>query len=168
MFLAGGRGGAGAESAAARLRRRNRGLDAQHFALAGHTITAYDISPGMIAVLRTRCAEQIAAGAVRTVVGTLDDLRAAVSRSEPFDAVLCNFAVLSLIRDLRPVFRFFGDVPRPGGRLVLSIQNSWFAGDVWSRAFSLLGYPRLYATWLLWALTILAAAGTPTKPAKQP
>jgi SAM-dependent methyltransferase len=111
------------------------GLDAQHFAAAGHTVTAYDISPGMMAVLRTRCAAQIESGVVRSVVGTLDDLRAAIDPSERFDGVLCNFAVLSLIRDLHPVFRLLADVLRPGGRLIFSIQNPWFIGDVKTRVF---------------------------------
>jgi SAM-dependent methyltransferase len=111
------------------------GLDAQYYASVGHRVTAYDISPGMIEVLTARCAACINDGSIRPIVGTLDDLRAAVATSVPFDAVLCNFAVLSLIQDLHPVLRFFGTVVRPGGRLILSLQNPWFIGDLKTRAF---------------------------------
>jgi SAM-dependent methyltransferase len=111
------------------------GLDAQHLALAGHAVMAYDISPGMMAVLRARCAAQIEGGVVRTVVGTLADLRAAVGSSPQFDGILCNFGVLSLIRDLHPVFHVFAAVLRPGGTLIVSIQNPWFIGDLRTRAF---------------------------------
>ena len=121
------------------------GLDAEHFASTGHTVTAYDISPGMMAVLQKRCSVQIAEGSVRAVVGTLDDLRAVIGNAATFDAVVCNFAVLSLIRDLRSVLRFFGSVVRPGGRLILSIQNPWFIGDIKTGAFwnALWGFARV-------------------------
>jgi hypothetical protein len=89
----------------------------------------------MMAVLSDRCATRIASGTVIPVVGTLDDLRAAVRGSPPFDAALCNFAVLSLIQDLRPVFRVLSGMVRPDGTLVVSVQNPWFRGDVTTRAF---------------------------------
>jgi ubiquinone/menaquinone biosynthesis C-methylase UbiE len=111
------------------------GVDAAHLAASGHTVTAYDVSPGMMAVLRERCAAQIGGGSIQTVVGSLEDLRAAIGPAAVFDAVLSNFAVLSLIRDLHPVLRFFGTIVRPGGRLILSIQNPWFSGDMKTRAF---------------------------------
>jgi SAM-dependent methyltransferase len=111
------------------------GIDAQYYASVGHRVTAYDISPGMMEVLTARCAARVNDGTIQPVVGTLDDLRRAVANSAPFDAALCNFAVLSLIRDLHPVLRFFGRVVRPGGKLILSLQNPWFIGDVKTRAF---------------------------------
>jgi SAM-dependent methyltransferase len=111
------------------------GLDAEHYAAAGHTVTAYDISPEMMAVLSQRCAAPIASGTVRPVVGTLDDLCRTVRGVPPFDAAVCNFAVFSLIRDLQPVFRALGAMVRPGGTVIVSIQNPWSRRDVASGAF---------------------------------
>jgi SAM-dependent methyltransferase len=53
----------------------------------------------------------------------------------PFDAVISNFAVLNLIRDLSPVIRHFASAVRPGGLLLLAVQNPWFSGDIMTPAF---------------------------------
>jgi SAM-dependent methyltransferase len=119
------------------------GLDAEHFADLGHRVTAYEPSAGMLALLRTRCAAQIAAGTVSPLGGTFAEVREALAGTPPFDGAICNFAVLSMIPRLGPVFRFLGSVVRPGGRLLISIQNPWYPGDLRRRAFwrALLGFP---------------------------
>jgi SAM-dependent methyltransferase len=119
------------------------GLDAEHFAARGLHVTAYEPSAGMLAMLRERCAAQVGSGAVVPLGGTFDELEAALSGIPPFDGVVCNFAVFSMVARLAPVFRLFGRVVRPGGRVLISIQNPWYPGDVRSRAFlkALLGVP---------------------------
>lgn len=120
------------------------GLDAEHFAARGHHVVAYDLSEGMVAVLRERCAAQIAAGRIVALAGTLDQVQPRLAELAPFDAVVCNFAVLSLVAELRPVLRLFGGVVRPGGVVLASIQNPLYHGDLRTRAFwrALLRFPR--------------------------
>jgi SAM-dependent methyltransferase len=119
------------------------GLDAEHLAERGRTVTAYEPSAGMLSLLRTRCAAAIAAGSVVPLGGTFAELEHALAGKPPFDGVVCNFAVLSMVPRLDPVFRLFGRVTRPGGRVLISIQNPWYPGDLRSRAFwkALLGFP---------------------------
>lgn len=120
------------------------GLDAEHFAALGHPVVAYDLSEGMIAVLRERCAAQIAEGRIAALAGTLDQVQPRLAELAPFDGVICNFAVLSLVPEPRPVLRLFGRVVRPGGVVLASIQNPLYHGDLRTRAFwrALLRFPR--------------------------
>lgn len=111
------------------------GLDTAHLAGLGHSVVAYDLSDGMIAVLRERCAAAIAAGTVEPFAGTLDEVRAALQARAPFDAVVSDFAVFSSVARFGPVFRLLGALVRPGGALVLSIQNPWHPGDMRTRGF---------------------------------
>jgi 2-polyprenyl-3-methyl-5-hydroxy-6-metoxy-1,4-benzoquinol methylase len=120
------------------------GLDAEHFASLGHSIVAYDLSDGMIDVLRERCRTQIASGQVVPLAGTLHEVRPALLQMQRFDAVICNFAVFSLIPELEPVLRLFGEIVRPGGVVLISVQNPLYRGDLLRRAFwkALLSFPR--------------------------
>jgi SAM-dependent methyltransferase len=120
------------------------GIDAEHFADRGHTVVAFDVSAGVLEVLRSRCARHLASGAVTVLAGDLVALRTRLQALPPFDAVICNFAVLNLIEDLQPVFDLFAARLRPGGKVLITIQNPWALGDVLSRAFvkSLLSFPR--------------------------
>jgi SAM-dependent methyltransferase len=111
------------------------GLDAEHFAALGHHVTAYDTSEGMVDVLRRRCDGQIAAGRVATLIGSLGEVRSAVVAGGPYDIVLCNFAVFSLLPRLGETFRLFGEVVRSGGAVVTCMQNPWWPGEVRLRQF---------------------------------
>jgi SAM-dependent methyltransferase len=119
------------------------GLDTEHFVQAGHRVTAYDLSDGMIGVLRHRCAAQIAAGTVAPMAGTLEQVRSALAARAPFDAIVANFAVFSTISRLAPVFRLFGELVAPGGTVLISMQNPWYGPDMRTREFwrALLGAP---------------------------
>jgi SAM-dependent methyltransferase len=111
------------------------GIDAEHLASLGHEVTAYDLSEGMLSVLRSRCAAQVAAGTIVPIGGTLDEVRQALAERGPFDGILCNFGVFSMIPRLRPVFRLFGELLRPGGIALVSVQNPWYPGDLRTRGF---------------------------------
>jgi ubiquinone/menaquinone biosynthesis C-methylase UbiE len=111
------------------------GWDAEHFAALGHHVTAYDLSGGMLERLRERCADAVAAGRVVTIAGTLDELADALRGAEPFNRVICNFAVLSMIPDPARVLGVLARVLRPGGRVLISIQRAWSWKGVPRRAF---------------------------------
>jgi len=111
------------------------GLDVEHFAGRGYHVTAYEPSAGMLGVLRERCAAHLGAGRVVALGGTLAELEAALADAPPFDGVVCNFAVFSLLPRLEPVFRLFGRIVRPGGRVLITIQNPWYLADMRRAAF---------------------------------
>jgi hypothetical protein len=89
----------------------------------------------MIGVLRRRCAAEIAASRVSALAGPLEAVRGALAARAPFDAVVSNFAVFSTIERLDQVFRLLGGLVRPGGALIVSIQNPWYPGDMRHAAF---------------------------------
>jgi len=111
------------------------GLDAEHFAARGFHVTAYEPSAGMLGLLRARCAAHVAAGTVVPLGGTPAELETELAGAAPFDGVVCNFAVFSLLPRLSPVFRLFGRIVRPGGRLLVAIQNPWYSADMRRPAF---------------------------------
>jgi Glycosyltransferase family 87 len=68
-----------------------------------------------------------------------------------------QFVVLAI-----PMFILATDAPELGGWLVATVLLLWLPESwTWERFtagwWALLGYPRLFATWMLWALTITAA-----------
>ena len=111
------------------------GLDAERFASLGHSVTAYDISSGMLDVLRQRCAAQIAEGSVATIGGPLEEASAVLFDLGPFDAVISNFAVFSTIADLGPVFELLASALKKGGLLLILIQNPWDSAHLTTLAF---------------------------------
>jgi SAM-dependent methyltransferase len=111
------------------------GIDAEHFAGRGHQVTAYDLSEGMLEALRRRCAALVAAGSVVPVAGPLDEARPALTAGAPYDAVICNFAVFSVVPRLDELFRLLGAWVRPGGSALICIQNPWAPEDLRKRSF---------------------------------
>lgn len=111
------------------------GIDAKHFAQLGHHVTAYDVSPGMLAVLERRCAPEMAAGTVVPVFAPPHRAREPLAAGAPYDAILCNFAVFTLIRTLSDTFRLFGELVRPGGAVLICIQNPWWPEEMRMRSF---------------------------------
>ena len=119
------------------------GIDAEHFATLGHFVAACDYSHGMLQVLRRRCATLIGDGRVVPVVGELGEAAAVLEELAPFDAILSNFAVFSTIHDLQPVLALFSKLLRPGGLLLILVQNPWDRQQIKTGAFwkSLLASP---------------------------
>jgi SAM-dependent methyltransferase len=111
------------------------GIDAEHFASLGHRVTAYDLSAGMLAILRRRCPSQVARGTIVPIAGSLDEAREAIAAQGPFDAIVVNFAVFTLLPRLDPVFRFFAGVVRPGGVILICMQNPWWWREMRYRSF---------------------------------
>jgi SAM-dependent methyltransferase len=111
------------------------GLDAEHFAGRGHKVVAYDISEGMIAMLRRRCAAQLAAGTVEAFAGTLENSYGELAARAPYDAIVADFAVLSSIGSLAPLFHALARLLAPGGSLLAAIQNPWNPRDLRTPGF---------------------------------
>jgi SAM-dependent methyltransferase len=109
------------------------GTDAAWYAARGHRVVAYDVSTGMVDVLRSRCATEIAAGAIVPVVGGQQVLDDALSRIAPVDAVTANFAALNHVADLESVFAALAPRLRAGGVLVASLLNPLQRTDVRGR-----------------------------------
>src|SRR4051794_26027235 len=106
------------------------GTDAAWYAMRGHCTIAYDISAGMVDILRRRCAREIAEGRVIPIAGGLDRLESELEKIGPLAAVATNFAVLNHISDLRPVFRVFNSHLAPRGAVVANVLNPFYWRDI--------------------------------------
>lgn len=111
------------------------GIDAEHFAKLGHSVTAYDVSEGMLGVLGRRCDAEIAAGTIVPIIGPSAQARQELAARAPYDAVLCNFAVFSTLERLDETFRLFGSLMRPGGTAMICIENLWWRPEMRTRKF---------------------------------
>jgi SAM-dependent methyltransferase len=109
------------------------GTDAAWYAARGHHVVAYDISAGMVNVLRSVHADTVARGQIVPVAGSLDDLDQVLRPLAPVDAIAANFAVLNHVRDLEPLFRVLSSHVRPGGSLVASLLNPVLLADMRQR-----------------------------------
>jgi SAM-dependent methyltransferase len=106
------------------------GTDAAWYAARGHRVVAYDVSTGMVDVLRSRCATEIAAGSIVPVIGGQRVLDDALSRLAPVDVVTANFAALNHVADLESVLAALAPRLRSGGVLVASLLNPLQRTDV--------------------------------------
>ncbi|MES2178530.1 MAG: methyltransferase domain-containing protein [Gemmatimonadota bacterium] len=106
------------------------GIDAAWYAARGHQVIAYDISRGMVNLLRTRCAAEIAAGVIAPVDGDLDNLIAMLERTGPVTAVAANFAVLNHFRDLNPLLRLLERYMVRDGAVIASVLNPFYRRDM--------------------------------------
>src|SRR5215218_8882724 len=132
------------------------GTDAAWYASRGHRVVAYDVSAGMVDVLRSRCADAIALVRILPIVGGMDDLAVAIRSVAPVDAVAANFAVMNHFADLEPVFAFMASHLRPNGALVASLLNPLYRTDMRRRWW-------LKRVWLtLWADTVTVPGAVTT------
>jgi SAM-dependent methyltransferase len=121
------------------------GIDARFFAERGFTIDAYDVDPRMREFFVEHCRELIDLGRVTLDGSAYRDfltLRPANNKRRA-DLVIANFAPLNLIDDLRELFAKFHALTTPGGKVLASVLNPYFIGDLrglsWWR-----GAPRLW------------------------
>jgi SAM-dependent methyltransferase len=106
------------------------GLDAAWYASHGHTVIAYDPSSGMIDQVATRCAREIAKGAIIPVSAPFARFPDALPLDGRVDAIVANFAVLNLVADLPDLFRRFARVVGPGGIVLVSVLNPLYWRDL--------------------------------------
>lgn len=104
------------------------GLDAAHYADLGYRVYVWDPSPAMLDRTRENCRAHIASGSVTVLAqhhpGALPAKLAAVT---------ANFAVTSLIPDLRTQFAEWAALLAANGLVFLSVQNLWYWRDVEQR-----------------------------------
>jgi SAM-dependent methyltransferase len=111
------------------------GMDARFFAERGFMIDAYDVDPRMREFFAEHCKDLIDSGCV-----TLDGrpygeflARPIAGSGRHTDLVICNFAPLNLVEDLRELFERFRVLTGPKGRVLASVLNPCFVGDMRSR-----------------------------------
>ncbi|HEX4348640.1 MAG TPA: methyltransferase domain-containing protein [Vicinamibacterales bacterium] len=98
------------------------GLDAASYARHGYRVLAWDASPGMLAELRRRCADDIEAG--RVVAGSSDtDFSVQLDAWPPAQALTADFAVLNMIRDPAAIFALAARHLASPGWVIVSVLN---------------------------------------------
>jgi len=106
------------------------GTDAAWYAARGHRVVAYDVSTGMMDLLRARCAGQIEAGRIMPALGTLDDMESALEVHGPVAAIAANFSVLNHVGNLQPLLQLLASHLVPGGVLLASVLNPFYRSDM--------------------------------------
>ena len=106
------------------------GTDASWYAAHGHRVIAYDPSHGMLAVLRERCAAEIAEDSIRPIAGDLELLVEELEFAGPVAAIAANFAVLNHVRDLRPLFGTLAPYLVRDGVIVAIVLNPFYWRDM--------------------------------------
>jgi SAM-dependent methyltransferase len=111
------------------------GIDARFFAERGFAVDAYDVDPRMREFFAQHCRDLIETGNV-----TLDDrtyreflTRSGADGARRADLVISNFAPLNLVDDLDELFAKFHSLTGPQGKVLASVLNPLFFGEMRSR-----------------------------------
>jgi SAM-dependent methyltransferase len=104
------------------------GIDARHYAQCGHRVSAYDVDPRMCAYLADYCREEIERNAIVLHQGTYRSFIEQTTAAA--DLITANFAPLNLIDDLPELFRKFHALARPRARILASVLNPLYLGDL--------------------------------------
>ncbi len=121
------------------------GIDSRFFAERGFTVEAYDSDPRMRDFFAEYCGDFLKSGRISLDASAYREflIHRPAAGGRRFDLVICNFAPLNLIDDLEELFAKFGALTAPNGRILASVLNPYFIGDLkspwwWRRA------PRLW------------------------
>jgi len=108
------------------------GIDARAFAAQGYRVCIYDTDPEMQAACERLCRDEIGRGQVTLWKDDFDTfLQSTVTpMATPPELGVANFAPLNLVDRPDAVFRAFARLTSPRGRVLASVLNPWFAGDV--------------------------------------
>jgi SAM-dependent methyltransferase len=108
------------------------GIDARFFAERGFTVDAYDVDPKMRDYFADHCRDLIDAGRVTLDGSAYRDFltHSPAESGRRADLALANFAPLNLVDDLRELFRKFHALTAPNGRVLASVLNPCFIGDL--------------------------------------
>jgi SAM-dependent methyltransferase len=113
------------------------GEDAKFYAEQGFRVFAYDVDVEMCATLRVHCSEEIATERVTLIESSYDRILdgAALHDVCDIDLVTANFAPMNLVPDPQKAFDTFRSIVAERGRLLLSVLNPSFIGDMRYRWF---------------------------------
>jgi SAM-dependent methyltransferase len=108
------------------------GIDARFFAERGFTVDAYDVDPKMCEFLATHCRDLIGSGRVTLDCGNYQEFlsRNASGVGRRVDLIISNFAPLNQADDLHRLFAKFHALTHPDGKLLLSVLNPYYIGDM--------------------------------------
>jgi SAM-dependent methyltransferase len=110
------------------------GMDAKFYAERGLQVIAYDHDPRMCASFARRCQGEMEAGQISLYEGEygefLGRLAPALRQQYAVELVTCNFAPLNLIEDLTGLFHALHKLSAPRARILASVLNPWFVGDM--------------------------------------
>jgi SAM-dependent methyltransferase len=108
------------------------GIDACVYAEHGFTVGAYDVDPGMRRYFAIRCRGHINAGRITLDSGSYPQFLACgdTNGGRRVDMVTSDFAPLNLIADLAALFEKFHALTLPGGKILVSVLNPYFLGDL--------------------------------------
>jgi SAM-dependent methyltransferase len=107
------------------------GIDAHFFAEHGFTVRVYDTDPRMREYLAGFCRDLIDAGAITIEEGSYRVFLNSRDGGAPSaELVTANFAPLNLVDDLPALFAKFAALTVPGGKVLASVLNPYFAGDM--------------------------------------
>lgn len=113
------------------------GTDAKFYAERGFRVFAYDVDDAMRAAFRARCADDIAANRVTLIESSYEQLLsgAPLHGIRDIDVVTANFAPMNLVPAPAETFALFHSLVAERGRLLLSVLNPSFLGDMRYRWF---------------------------------
>jgi SAM-dependent methyltransferase len=110
------------------------GMDAKFYADQGRRVIAYDRDPRMRAAFIRRCHGEIERGQIKLCEENypqfIRERIPALRRQHDIGLVTCNFAPLNLVDDLPELFRALHELTGPGARVLASVLNPWFVGDM--------------------------------------
>jgi SAM-dependent methyltransferase len=108
------------------------GIDARFYAEHGFAVGAYDVDPGMREHFAIACRALIEAGRISLDAGSYPQFLSCTTLNggRRVDLVTSNFAPLNLIPDLARLFEKFHALALPEGRVLASVLNPYFVGDL--------------------------------------
>jgi SAM-dependent methyltransferase len=113
------------------------GTDARFYAEHGFRVFAYDVDDEMAATFRLHCAAEIAAQRITLIESPYERLLNGTPLRDvrDIDLVTANFAPMNLVPAPRETFETFHSIVAERGRLLLSVLNPSFIGDMRYRWF---------------------------------
>jgi SAM-dependent methyltransferase len=108
------------------------GIDARFYAQHGLRVTAYDVDTKMCEFFAEHCRDLMNAGSVKLKTGPYSEFLAQKRAGDHHgvDLVTSNFAPLNLVPDLGALFATFHALTGPRGKVLASVLNPYFAGDL--------------------------------------
>jgi SAM-dependent methyltransferase len=111
------------------------GIDARFLAERGFTLDAYEVDPRMREFFAEHCRDLMGTGSITLDGSAYRDFLSAADAPRLSDLVISNFAPLNLIDDLRELFAKFHALTIPQGKVLASVLNPFFIGEMRHRGW---------------------------------